>query len=70
MQTKSMTKEGKKLQLNQVSVVRPMYYIILYAYLPSFFASLRVFSHACQVFDEMLERAFIHIIEWLTYVER
>ena len=30
----------------------------------------RVFSHAHQVFDEMLERAFIRISGQLTYAER
>ena len=30
----------------------------------------RVFSRAHQVFDEMLERAFIHVLGQLTYVER
>ena len=30
----------------------------------------RVFSHAHQVFDEMLERAFICIYRQLTYAER
>jgi len=30
----------------------------------------RVFSHAHQVFDEMLERAFICVLEQLTYAER
>jgi len=30
----------------------------------------RVFSHAHQAFDEMLERAFIHVLEQLTCVER
>ena len=30
----------------------------------------RVFSHAHQVFDEMHERAFIHVYGQLTYAER
>ena len=30
----------------------------------------RVFSHAHQVFDEMLERAFIHGLGQLTYTKR
>ena len=30
----------------------------------------RVFSHAHQLFDEMLERALMHVLEQLTYNER
>jgi len=30
----------------------------------------RVFSHAYEVFDEMLKRAFIYVYEQLTYAER
>ena len=30
----------------------------------------RVFSHAHQVLDEMIERAFIHVYEQLTYAKR
>jgi len=30
----------------------------------------RVFSHVHQVYDEMLERAFIRVYGQLTYVER
>jgi len=37
---------------------------------PSLCLEFRVFSHACHVLNEMLERAFIHIFGWLTYAER
>ena len=35
-----------------------------------FMLESKVFFHARQVFDEMLERAFIRVLGQLTYVER
>ena len=46
-------------------------WLILFRPWPNFLClKFSVFSHAHQLFDEILERAFIHVLKQLTYAER